>query len=103
MAQTVYVLGAGINMSIVNAARNVRPPLATDFFQQLHRGYRAEGSLEELHEANKDVYDYIEHYWKLSPHDLSKAPFDLEACFTLLQQQRAEANDEQNVGKVFDL
>jgi hypothetical protein len=102
MAHTVYVLGAGTNMSIADSARNVSPPLATDFFQQLHRGYRVEG-LKNLHEANKALYDYIERYWKLSFHDLSRTPFDLEACFTLLEQQQAEAKEEQNMSKATSL
>lgn len=35
MTETVYMLGAGINWDIKHPLREVRPPLAKDFFQQL--------------------------------------------------------------------
>lgn len=92
MAETVYVFGAGINRS-VRDERGLKPPLANDLFKQAlrHRmlGEQAIGDLTEL-------FEYIERYWKLSIDDLREEPFDLEACYTLLQQQRLEFNAEGN-------
>ncbi len=109
MAKTIYMLGAGINMSIRSADGSSHPPLATDFFQQLHRSFREDrryfhaDNLFVIRDINKEIYDYIRRYWKLSFEELSITPFDLEACFTLLEQQRAEANATGNVGDLNDL
>lgn len=92
MAETVYVFGAGINRSIRDL-QGLKPPLANDLFKQAlrHRmfGDQAIGELTAL-------FEYIERYWKLSIDDLREEPFDLEACYTLLQQQRLEFNAEGN-------
>jgi hypothetical protein len=95
VAETVYVFGAGVNRS-VKAAYDLRPPLATDLFKQAlrHKDLGVEQS-DEL----RALFEYVERYWKLSVEDLREAPFDLEACFTLIQQQRQEANREGDVGR----
>lgn len=109
MAKTTYMLGAGINMSVRNADGGSHPPLATDFFRQLHRSFREDrrhfhaDNLLVIRDVHREVYDYIKRYWKLSFEDLSAVPFDLEACFTLLEQQKAEANATGNVGDIADL
>ncbi|PQP34234.1 hypothetical protein C6A37_08840, partial [Desulfobacteraceae bacterium SEEP-SAG9] len=41
----------------------------------------------------KPVFEYIEKYWKLTPKELEAEPFDIEACFTLLELQ---AQDERS-------
>jgi hypothetical protein len=43
-----------------------------------------------------ELFAYIERYWKLTAEDLREKPFDLEACFTLLQLQRREAVADQD-------
>jgi hypothetical protein len=90
LAETVYVFGAGINRSVKDVD-NLRPPLATDSFKQAlrHSSLGVEGS-EEL----RELFEYVERYWKLSIEDLRETPFDLEACYTLIQQQRQEATRE---------
>jgi hypothetical protein len=86
LAETVYLFGAGVNRSI-RTAEGLRPPLATDLFQQaLRHEMLGEGGLRDLAE----LFEYIERYWKLSAESLRERPFDIEACFTLLQQQRLE-------------
>jgi hypothetical protein len=91
----VYVFGAGINRSIKNA-ENLRPPLMTDLFKQALRdemlNYEGRAQLGEL-------FAYVERYWKLTAEDLREKPFDLEACFTLLQQQRREAVADDNAAR----
>lgn len=37
------------------------------------------------------LFAYIERYWKLSVEQLATVPFDLEACYTLLELQAADA------------
>jgi hypothetical protein len=104
MSETVYVFGAGVNRSIGDY-QQLKPPLATDLFRQAlrHEMLGAAGR-EELEE----LFAYIQKYWKLSTEDLKEEPFDLEACFTLLQQQRLEAaagadpGREEEVARVED-
>lgn len=95
MSETVYVLGAGINRTIRDY-QNLKPPLATDLFKQAlrHEMLEAKGR-EEIEE----LFAYIWKYWKLSIEDLKEEPFDLEACFTLLQQQRVEAASDADTSR----
>ncbi|MGI8650152.1 MAG: hypothetical protein ACR2KW_07215 [Rubrobacter sp.] len=102
MARTVYVLGAGANMVVRHRAREVRPPLARDFFRQLHRDLTAD-ELARLRDENSELYEYIGHYWKLGFHDLSTANFDLEECFTLLEQHEKDAKRRQDYADYFRL
>ena len=97
MAKTVYVLGAGINMVVRHATRGIRPPLALNFFRQLHAGL-GEAELELLFQVNSKLYEYIEHYWKLDGYDLSEADFDLEECFTLIEYHERDAIRRQDLG-----
>lgn len=92
MTDTVYVFGAGINRSIKDPDW-LRPPLATDLFRQaLRHELLDESGKQELAE----LFAYIERYWKLTADDLREDPFDLEACFTLMQQQRLEASADED-------
>jgi len=89
VAETVYVFGAGINRSVKDYVQNLRPPLATDLFKQaLRHEMLNESGRQEL----EDLFAYIWRYWRYSVEDLREEPFDLEACFTMLQQQRIEAD-----------
>ena len=94
MAETVYLFGAGINRSI-STAEGLKPPLANDLFQQALQnemlGADGRQDLEEL-------FEYIERYWKLSVDSLRERSFDIEACFTLIQQQQIEHADTLHVG-----
>ena len=83
VAETVYVFGAGINRSVKDYVQNLRPPLATDLFKQaLRHEMLNESGRQEL----EDLFAYIWRYWRYSVEDLREEPFDLEACFTMLQQ-----------------
>jgi transposase len=79
----------------MRTAEGLRPPLANDLFQQAlqHKMLGADGRrhLQEL-------FDYIERYWKLSVDSLRERSFDIEACFTILQQQQIEHADTLHVG-----
>lgn len=91
----MYVFGAGINRGIKDV-QNLKPPLATDLFRQALRHEMLEGgSIDEF----GHLFAYIFRYWKLSVEDLREVPFDLEACFTMLQQQRIEANSDGDTAR----
>ena len=92
--RTVYLLGACINKGVMSSfysrARGnytLEPPLVTNFFQQALQLPPALDHPSAHREQFAALYDYIERYWKLSVEDLRTDDFDLEACFTLIQQQ----------------
>lgn len=94
MTETVYMIGAGTNMVVRHKDSGVRPPLATDLFQKLHRGL-SEFEISGLFYRNEELYEYIRNYWKFTAEDLSHKAFDMEECFTLLEKQ-LEASDGQS-------
>ena len=55
-----------------------------------------EEELDQLIEKNHRLYEYIEHYWKLDDSKLSETDFDLEECFTLIEQQERDAKTDQD-------
>jgi hypothetical protein len=87
MAEIIYLFGAGINRTV--RWQDLQPPLATDFFQQAFKHHR----IGQVHyrEKIKPIIDYIHRFWKLSIQDLETGPFDLEACYTLIQLQALDA------------
>lgn len=80
----MYLLGAGVNRGLV-LPDGQRPPLAADVFQAAlrHPAY-ADEIARPKHLA--DLFDYVGHYWKRSPASRRDAPFDLEACYSLLDR-----------------
>jgi hypothetical protein len=93
VAETVYVFGAGINRNVRDLG-GAKPPLATDLFKQvLWHEELGDLAIREIPE----LFEYIKRYWKRSIEDLREEPFDLEACYTLLQQQRQEFKAEGNL------
>jgi hypothetical protein len=96
MAETVYIFGAGINHGVLDF-NGLRPPLATNFFQQALKSDRM--SFEDYQDLMKCVFDYIEQYWKLSIEKLRTEPFDLEECFTLIQLQAEDAYRQKDQQK----
>lgn len=101
MAQTVYVLGAGTNMVVRHRTRGVRPPLARDFFRQLHDGLNITEATE-LRTRNRETYEYIERNWGLGYNDLSTKFFDLEECFTRLEQEERDASASGEVAGAYN-
>lgn len=100
MASTVYMFGAGINR-LVTDFDGLHPPLISDFFQIVLKHH----SLGDEHyrERIKELFKYINRYWKVSVDDLRDQPFDLETCFTLIQQQLIEAQQEGNESALREL
>lgn len=88
MAETLYIVGAGINRSVKDW-HGLRPPLATDFFAQALRHPRI-GDSHYL-SAVAPVFEYIARYWHRTVDDLRDGTFDLEECFTLLQLKIEDA------------
>lgn len=89
-------MGAGLNQ-VVHNQEGAKPPMATNLFQVASKIHK----FSEAHYQNRlsNVYDYILKFWKLTEHDLTMAPFDLEECFTLLEQQLRESIDNQDNSK----
>lgn len=94
MTEAVYIVGAGTNMVVSHKDSGVRPPLAMDLFQKLHKELN-ESEIVELVSKNRELYEYIKNYWKLTEQDLSYKAFDMEECFTLLEKH-LEASDGQS-------
>jgi len=93
LAEIVYLLGAGANQSVEDW-HGLRPPLATNFFQAALRCDKYSG--DHYSERIRPVYEYIDQYWRKTKSQLQTDPFDLEEVFTLLEQQRAEAEWQQD-------
>jgi hypothetical protein len=93
VAETTYLLGAGINRC-VRSPHGLIPPLARDFFRQALRHPRitAEYTITRL----QPLFDFIQKYWHFSREDLMVVEFDLEDCFTFLELQRREADASGN-------
>ena len=91
MSEIVYLFGAGINRGITDWD-GLEPPLVTDFFQQVFHSekYLSEHYLKKI----QDLTEFIKKFWKLTKEDLKQIPFDLEACFTLIQLQSLEAQQK---------
>ncbi|OCH12424.1 hypothetical protein [Aliivibrio sp. 1S128] len=100
MSNIVYLFGAGINRGIQDH-NGVKPPLATDLFVQALKCPRIgdDHYLEKI----SSVFEYIRRYWKLDKADLKNGYFDLEACYTLLELQLAEAKEANNQEQIYYL
>lgn len=94
MAETTYLLGAGINRSI-EGLDGCQPPLALDFFQQIMRHPRL--SAYCTLEVMEPLFTFIEQYWHLDKSKLKNVDFDLEECFSFLELQRREAYAKEDV------
>jgi hypothetical protein len=100
MAETVYLLGAGLNQNVVDW-NGLKPPLANNLFQMALRHDKYAGE----HYSNQiaPVYEYISRYWKKSRDDLRNQPFNLEECFTMLQLQEKEAERAEDYEKLGEI
>ena len=103
MAETAFLLGAGINRCI-RGPDGLVPPLALDFFRQALRHPRfAAVSMTPLLEP---LFAFIERYWHRGRQDLVASDFDLEECFTFIELQRREAiasGDQEEIGSALRL
>jgi hypothetical protein len=92
MTQTVYVLGAGFNYSILDPVLSGQAPLARNFFQVL-----LNSSQRRLLEQSRELLGEIERYWKLDLDTLSSAPFDIEECLTFFESQFLDKPEEERI------
>jgi len=92
LGEIVYLLGAGVNQ-VVKDWDGLSPPLLTNFFNIAlgKRKFRNDHYSKQI----QHVYDYIEKYFKKTRDDLADSSFDLELCFTLLEQQIKRAEQER--------
>jgi hypothetical protein len=101
MVETVYLLGAGFNYSVVHTHgvhRIRRPPLATNFFQVLFEDGRYEGLLEFIrNRIYVDIlFDEIRRFWHLDLAALKREPFDIEECLTLFESQLLDEKEPES-------
>ena len=92
LVEIVYLLGAGVNQ-VAKDWDGLSPPLLTNFFN-IALSKRKFGD-EHYSRQMQPVYDYIERYFRKTKDDLAKSSFDLELCFTLLEQQIKRAEQER--------
>jgi len=88
LKEVVYVLGAGVNQ-VIKDWDGLAPPLLSNFFNITLK--KRKFSNEYYLMRMKEVFDYIEKYFRMTIEDLKKEPFDLEMCFTLLEKQARQA------------
>src|SRR5438445_5167988 len=98
MGNAVYLVGAGVNRQVRNFD-GLCPPLIGELFQVAAQMRRVQGRRDRL----APVFSYINRYWKRTEADLASRPFDLEECFTLLDQQLADALAAGNQGPIAEL
>ena len=91
LGEIAYLLGAGVNQ-VVKDWDGLSPPLLNNFFNIAlsKRKFRNDHYSSQM----QHVYDYIEEYFKKTKDDLVESSFDLELCFTLLEQQIKRAERE---------
>jgi len=86
--EIVYLFGAGVNQAVKDWD-GLSPPLSRNLFQI---ALNKEKYSNELYiDKMKELFDYIEKYFKMTRNDLKIKPFDLEMCFTLLERQALQA------------
>lgn len=93
VSQVVYVLGAGFNCSVLDPRlRNLRAPLARNFFQVMLGPGRLREKLDGIrrHVYVDELFAMVDRYWHLTLDDLDTAPFDIEECLTLLESIEME-------------
>jgi hypothetical protein len=116
MNDTVYLLGAGVNKAIKIRAGvqrvfpktsdlypEISPPLAKNLFQEAFAMQNRRFALEPYNERLSLLYSYIQKYWKRNIWDLENTEFDLEECFTLIQMQLKEAEENNEEQKYYEL
>jgi hypothetical protein len=95
LQKVVYLLGAGVNQ-VVKDWDGLSPPLLSNFFQVALRKKRfSDGYYSKL---LQNLYAYIEKYFRKTKDQLANSSFDLEICFTLLEQQIKRAEKESRKG-----
>lgn len=100
MGKIVYLFGAGVNQ-VVKDWDGLSPPLLSNFFNTAlsKRKFRNDHYSKQM----KHVYDYIEKYFRKTKEDLAKSSFDLEICFTLLEQHIKRAEQERRRERLEEL
>ncbi len=94
MGETVFVFGAGINRGIFDWD-GLQPPLANDFFQLALKHPRIGD--QPHRDSLQPLFQFIKRYWKLNIEDLENQPFALEDCYTMIQLQVLEAQQENDI------
>ena len=100
LLNVVYLFGAGVNQ-VVKYWDGLSPPLLNNFFNIAlnMRRFRDDYYSKQL----ESVYGYIEKYFRKTKDELANSLFDLETCFTLLEQQIKRAKTENKTEEFQEL
>lgn len=99
MSDIVYVFGAGVNKAIefhdLHQEIVLEPPLLRDLF--IITSQMPQFQSKYFDESLAPVYNYIKTYWGLDKSDLAKMPFNIEDCFTRLEEHLNKAVTDNNI------
>ncbi len=95
MTETVYVLGAGFDVSVLDDIERRNAPLASDFFKVLFgSGQWQESGVRLRDDLQVDrLLREIQRYWKVTEVNLAEESFDVEECLTLFESIVADGPD----------
>lgn len=105
MTDTVFLLGAGFNRSVLPETTafgdeaSPKPPLTLDLFQLLLTDERFRRKIDRWIQGGTsaqlivDLFEVINFYWHLSIPDLERAQFDLEEFLTFLLAVLSDPRD----------
>ena len=79
MADTTFLLGAGINR-VIHGWDGLTPPLSRDFFRQALRHPRL--GADYMRQSLSPLLEFIKKYWRMDWNDLLANDLDLEECYT---------------------
>lgn len=94
---TVFVFGAGINADLQDHL-GVNPPLARTFFKSFLQHHQARPSYGYVLSQYRPLFQYIEQNWGFTVAELYETDFDLEDCYTKLQEQLCNAQEGEGTG-----
>ena len=97
MADTVFLLGAGINRS-ARSWHDLVAPISGDFFRHALRHPRI--SAQFMQDRLAPLFAFTRKFWRMDRDDLLEKDFDLEDCFTLVELERREAFARGDQGRL---
>jgi hypothetical protein len=93
MKEVVYILGSGLNQ-VVKDWHNDSPPMLNNFFNLVVK--KRKNLIESKFNPFKHIFNYIETTLDKNISQLASEPFDLEKCFTKLDDDIKSAKNEKN-------
>ena len=88
LADTVFLFGAGVNLS-AKCWADLTLPLSRDFFKHALRHPRLGASY--MQDRLAPFFAFTQRFWRMGRAELLESDLDLEECFTAVELQRREA------------